>query len=232
MESLRPLGPWALARRGLGAAPRPGGGGQRLSGRPHSSAPCPGLAGAPTREASEWPGAPFLADGPLRPPWLLMSGWGARCPAVLFCARCRRPPWLAQAWCAGQAVGAGHPVTTFPGAGPQPSCSHAPGWAPQLCRPAPTCLCGVVVHSQPGPTPQGRGAQGGAAVGHGRCADGAARAVLPGPARLGSWEGPRRWRWSPPQHLGGSESWGMAGGGDRRPGILNSGPGAWGRVPL
>lgn len=111
-------------------------------------------------------GGPFLADGPLRPPWLLMSGWGARCPAVLFCARCRRPPWLAQAWCAGQAVGADHPVTTFPGAGPQPSCSHAPGWAPQLCRPAPTCLCGVVVHSQPGPTPQGRGAQGGAAVGH------------------------------------------------------------------
>lgn len=200
-------------------------------------------------------GGPFLADGPLRPPWLLMSGWGARCPAVLFCAHCRRPPWLAQAWCAGQAVGADHPVTTFPGAGPQPSCSHAPGWAPQLCRPAPTCLCGVGVHSQPGPTPQGRGAQGGAAVGHGRCADGAARAVLPGPARLGSWkgprrwswsprprprprtwlgswEGPRRWRWSPPQHLGGSESWGMAGGGDRRSGILNSGPGAWGRVPL
>lgn len=72
------------------------------------------------------------------------------------------------------------------GLGLAPHCPQTPGWAPQLCQPAQTCVWGAGVYSQLGPTPQGRGVQGGVALGPSRSAASTACAVLPGPAGLGA----------------------------------------------
>lgn len=92
-------------------------------------------------------------------------------------------------------------------------CPHTPGWAPQLC---PTCLWGAGVCSQLGPTPQGRGVQGGATLGPGRSADTTACAVLPGPARLGAGWVPGDRIVPHPMHLEVLSAGKLAGGGDRR----------------